>query len=84
MQKIDLFEAVLNINGGSFSPHPQKLPFAVTNVDGDNYPLQYSSIDLAGPSPSNKHESQKMKRSLSNEEPQADASRLRAPMKGHI
>ncbi|PWA87178.1 hypothetical protein CTI12_AA108210 [Artemisia annua] len=37
--KIDWFLAVLNINGGSFSPHPQKLPFAVTNVDGDNYPL---------------------------------------------
>ncbi|GJX57276.1 Myb-like protein H [Tanacetum coccineum] len=83
-QKIDGFLAVLNITGGSFSPHPQKLPFAVTSVDGDNFPLYYSSIDLAGPSPSNKHKSQKMKRSLSNEEPQAETSRLRVPMKGRI
>lgn len=83
-QKIDGFLAVLNITGGSFSPHPQKLPFAVTSVDGDNFPLYYSSIDLAGPSPSNKQKSQKMKRSLSNEEPQAETSRLRVPMKGRI
>ncbi|KAM7497447.1 hypothetical protein LguiA_021861 [Lonicera macranthoides] len=32
-QKIDGFLAVLNITGGNFSPHPQKLPFAVTSVD---------------------------------------------------
>ncbi|GJW44654.1 hypothetical protein Tco_0073453, partial [Tanacetum coccineum] len=69
---------------GTFSPHPQKLPFAVTSVDGDNLPVYYSSIDLASPSPSNKHKSRNMKRSLSNEEPQAETSRLRAPKKGHI
>ncbi|KAM7493091.1 hypothetical protein LguiB_027700 [Lonicera macranthoides] len=34
-QKIDGFLVVLNITGGNFSPHPQKLPFAVTSVDGD-------------------------------------------------
>ncbi|KAM7466831.1 hypothetical protein LguiB_014393 [Lonicera macranthoides] len=33
--KIDGFLVVLNITGGNFSPHPQKLPFAVTSVDGD-------------------------------------------------
>lgn len=83
-QKIDGFLAVLNITGGSFSPHPQKLPFAVTSVDGDNFLLYYSSIDLAGHLPSNKHRSQKMKRSLSIDDPQAEKSRLRVPMKGRI
>ncbi|KAM7461631.1 hypothetical protein LguiA_029752 [Lonicera macranthoides] len=34
-QKIDGFLVVLNITGGNFSPHPQKLPFAVTSMDGD-------------------------------------------------
>ncbi|KAM7465615.1 hypothetical protein LguiB_013177 [Lonicera macranthoides] len=34
-QKIDGFLVVHNITGGNFSPHPQKLPFAVTSVDGD-------------------------------------------------
>ncbi|KAJ9568224.1 hypothetical protein OSB04_004190 [Centaurea solstitialis] len=83
-QKIDGFLAVLNVTGGSFSPHPQKLPFAVTSVDGDNFLLYYSSIDLAGHLPSNKHKSQKMKRSLSIDDPQAEKSRLRVPMKGRI
>ncbi|XP_071710032.1 uncharacterized protein [Rutidosis leptorrhynchoides] len=80
-QKIDGFLAVLNITGGSFSPHPQKLPFAVTSVDGDNFLLYYSSIDLAGQLPSNKHKGQKMK---GNDESQAERSRLRVPMKGRI
>lgn len=83
-QKIDGFLAVLNITGGSFSPHPQKLPFAVTSVDGDNFLLYYSSIDLAGQLPSNKQKSQKMKRSLSIDDPQVERSRLRVPMKGRI
>ncbi|XP_024970139.1 uncharacterized protein LOC112509421 isoform X3 [Cynara cardunculus var. scolymus] len=83
-QKIDGFLAVLNITGGSFSPHPQKLPFAVTSVDGDNFLLYYSSIDLAGHLPSNKHRSHKMRRSLSIDDPQAEKSRLRVPMKGRI
>ncbi|MCD7460047.1 hypothetical protein HAX54_042747 [Datura stramonium] len=48
-QRIDGFLAVLSITGGNFSPHPQKLPFAVTSVDGDNFLLYYSSIDLGRP-----------------------------------
>lgn len=85
MQKIDGFLAVLNITGGNFSPHPQKLPFAVTSVDGDNYLLYYSSIDLGGNNlSSNKCKGPKMKRSLSIGDSQADKSRLRIPMKGRI
>ncbi|KAK9066365.1 hypothetical protein SSX86_013687 [Deinandra increscens subsp. villosa] len=83
-QKIDGFLAVLNITGGSFSPHPQKLPFAVTSVDGDNFLLYYSSIDLAGQLQPNKHKSPKMKNSLSSDDPQVERSRLRVPMKGRI
>ncbi|KAK6127806.1 hypothetical protein DH2020_038443 [Rehmannia glutinosa] len=64
-QKIDGFLAVLNITGGKFAPHPQKLPFAVTSVDGDNYLLYYSSIDLSRHLSSNKCEGPKLKRSLS-------------------
>lgn len=83
-QKIDGFLAVLNITGGSFSPRPQKLPFAVTSVDGDNFLLYYSSIDLAADVASSKHKGPKMKRSLSIDEPQMEKSRLRIPMKGRI
>ncbi|XP_076898550.1 uncharacterized protein LOC143552147 [Bidens hawaiensis] len=83
-QKIDGFLAVLNVTGGSFSPHPQKLPFAVTSVDGDNFLLYYSSIDLAGQLSPNKQKSQKMKRSLSVDDPQVERNRLRVPMKGRI
>ncbi|XP_074325838.1 uncharacterized protein LOC141663888 [Apium graveolens] len=83
-QKIDGFLAVLNITGGSFSPHPQKLPFAVTSVDGDNCLLYYSSVDLAGNLPSDKVKGPKMKRSLSTNNSQAVTSRLRVPMKGRI
>ncbi|XP_076882289.1 uncharacterized protein LOC143530707 [Bidens hawaiensis] len=83
-QKIDGFLAVLNVTGGSFSPHPQKLPFAVTSVNGDNFLLYYSSIDLAGQLSPNKQKSQKMKRSLSVDDPQVERSRLRVPMKGRI
>ncbi|GFZ03931.1 hypothetical protein Acr_16g0005550 [Actinidia rufa] len=83
-QKIEGFLAVLNITGGNFSPHPQKLPFAVTSVDGDNYLLYYSSIDLAGNLPSNKHRGPKMKRSRSIDYSRAEKSRLRIPMKGCI
>jgi hypothetical protein len=45
-QRIEGFLAVLNVTGGNFSPKSQKLPFAVTSVDGDNYLLYYSTIDL--------------------------------------
>ncbi|KAA8542073.1 hypothetical protein F0562_023225 [Nyssa sinensis] len=85
-QKIDGFLAVLNVTGGNFSPRPQKLPFAVNSVDGNNYLLYYSSIDLAGHSPSNKCRGPKMKRSLSLsvDDMQAEKSRLRIPMKGRI
>ncbi|KAL8230489.1 hypothetical protein R6Q57_000267 [Mikania cordata] len=83
-QKIDGFLAVLNITGGSFLPHPQKLPFAVTSVDGDNFLLYYSSIDLAGQLSPNKHKSQKMKQNLNVDDHQVESSRLRVPMKGRI
>ncbi|KAK3017997.1 hypothetical protein RJ639_004373 [Escallonia herrerae] len=79
-QKIDGFLAVLNVTGGSFSPHPQKLPFAVTSVDGDNCLLYYSSIHLAEHMSFNGCKGPKMKRS----ESQAEKSRMRIPMKGRI
>ncbi|XP_058103008.1 uncharacterized protein LOC131246671 isoform X2 [Magnolia sinica] len=83
-QKIDGFLAVLNVTGGNFSPPSQKLPFAVTSVDGDSYLLYYASIDLAGNLPSSKCRGPKMKRSLSNTDSRAAKSRLRIPMKGRI
>ncbi|KAI9178555.1 hypothetical protein LWI28_027857 [Acer negundo] len=83
-QKIDGFLAVLNVTGGNFSPKSQKLPFAVNSVDGNNYLLYYSSINLAGHLPSDKCRGPKMKRSLSIDDSQADRSRLRIPMKGRI
>ncbi|KAK9108563.1 hypothetical protein Syun_024574 [Stephania yunnanensis] len=79
-QTIDGFLAVLNVTGGSFSPASQKLPFSVTSVDGDSYLLYYASIDLDG----NKCKSQKLKRSLSNDDSPTVKSRLRIPMKGCI
>ncbi|KAK9117639.1 hypothetical protein Sjap_016586 [Stephania japonica] len=79
-QTIDGFLAVLKVTGGSFSPPSQKLPFAVTSVDGDSYLLYYASIDLEG----NKCKSQKLKRSLSNDDSPNVKSRLRIPMKGCI
>ena len=84
MQKIDGFLAVLNITGGSFWPHPQKLPFSVTSVDGDNCLLYYSSVDLAGNLASDKVKGPKMKKSLNSNNSQAEKSRLRVPMKGRI
>ncbi|XP_073056364.1 uncharacterized protein [Primulina eburnea] len=83
-QKLDGFLAVLNITGGRFSPHPQKLPFAVTSVDGDNYLLYCSSIDLAGGRlPPNECEGPKLKRSLSVNS-SSNETRLRIPMKGRL
>lgn len=84
IQRIDGFLAVLNVTGGNFSPKSQKLPFSVNSVDGDNYLLYYSSIDLNGHLLSNNSKSPKMRRSLSIDDPQADRSRLRIPMKGRI
>ncbi|XVF08633.1 hypothetical protein REPUB_Repub07fG0019600 [Reevesia pubescens] len=83
-QRIDGFLAVLSITGGSFSPQSQKLPFAVTSVDGDNFLLYYSSIDLARHVSTNKSTGPKMKRSLSIDNSQAEKSRHRVPMKGRI
>ncbi|KAL8478479.1 hypothetical protein ACS0TY_030392 [Phlomoides rotata] len=83
-QKIDGFLAVLNITGGNFSPHPQKLPFAVTSIDGDKYLLYYSSIDLSRHLSSNKCEGPKLTRSLSANGSSDDKARLRIPMKGRL
>ncbi|XP_042002630.1 uncharacterized protein LOC121751887 [Salvia splendens] len=83
-QKIDGFLAVLNITGGKFSPHPQKLPFSVTSVDGDNYILYYSSIDLPRHSSSNKCDGPILKRSLSENGSSDDKARLRIPVKGRL
>ncbi|GMH16715.1 hypothetical protein Nepgr_018556 [Nepenthes gracilis] len=83
-KKIDGFLAVLSVTGGSFSPRPHKLPFAVTSVDGDNYLLYYASIDLRGHRPSEKPEYPKLKRSLSVNDSPLETSRLRVPMKGRI
>ncbi|KAL3617594.1 hypothetical protein CASFOL_037915 [Castilleja foliolosa] len=80
-QKIDGFLAVLNITGGKFA-HPQKLPFAVTSVDGDNYLLYYSSIDLSRNLSPNKCEGPKLKRSLSVNGSSDEKARLRIPVKG--
>ncbi|XP_020419288.1 uncharacterized protein LOC18776509 isoform X3 [Prunus persica] len=83
-QRIDGFLAVLNVTGGNFSPKSQKLPFAVTSVDGDNYLLYYSSIDLARNMTPSNYGSLRMKRSFSMDDSRADKSRLRIPMKGRI
>lgn len=84
LQRIDGFLAVLNVTGGNFSPKSQKLPFAVTSVDGDNYLLYYSSIDLARNMTPSDYGSLRMKRSFSMDDSRADNSRLRIPMKGRI
>ncbi|XP_026663578.2 uncharacterized protein LOC103715320 isoform X2 [Phoenix dactylifera] len=83
-QRIDGFLAVLNVTGGNFSPPSQKLPFAVTSIDGDSSLLYYASIDLAGSSSSNKCKGPKLRRSLSSDDSRAVNSRLRIPMKGRI
>ncbi|CAO2818318.1 unnamed protein product [Amaranthus hypochondriacus] len=83
-KRIDGFLAVLSISGGSFSPKAKKLPFAVTSVDGGNYLLYYSSIDLAGHLPSGKLGKSEMKRSLSLNDSPSEHSRFRIPMKGRI
>ncbi|RZC59444.1 hypothetical protein C5167_006743 [Papaver somniferum] len=83
-RKFEGFLAVLNVTGGNFSPPLQKLPFAVTSVDGDNYLLYYASIDLAGNVPPNKCKGTTMKKSLNNDNSRATKSRLRVPMKGRV
>ncbi|KAL5223280.1 hypothetical protein ABZP36_027993 [Zizania latifolia] len=83
-QILDVFLAVLNVTGGSFSPPTQKLPFAVTSIDEDSSLLYYSSIDLAGRSPTTNSRSPKLQRSFSNNDSRAAKSLLRIPAKGRI
>ncbi|KAL3818526.1 hypothetical protein ACJIZ3_004431 [Penstemon smallii] len=83
-QKIDGFLAIMNITGGKFSPRPQKLPFAVTSVDGDSYLLYYSSIDFSNHLSSRKCEGPILKRSLSVNNSSDDQARLRIPMTGRV
>ncbi|XP_021908936.1 uncharacterized protein LOC110822995 isoform X1 [Carica papaya] len=83
-QRINGFLAVLNVTGGNFSPRSQKLSFAVTSVDGDNYLLYYSSINLARHVPSSKCRGPKMRRSNRTNDSKAEKSWLRIPVKGCI
>ncbi|XP_047179997.1 uncharacterized protein LOC124846711 isoform X1 [Vigna umbellata] len=83
-QKIEGFLAMLNVTGGNFSPQSQKIPFAVTSVDGDKYLLYYSSINLLGKLLSSKARVAKFQRTLSMAESRSEKPRLRIPMKGRI
>ncbi|KAG8385008.1 hypothetical protein BUALT_Bualt04G0177500 [Buddleja alternifolia] len=83
-QRIDGFLAVLSITGGIFSPKSQKLPFAVTSVEGDSYLLYYASVDLAGNLRSKKCRGEYMKKNHGNDDPLSGKHRLRIPMKGRI
>ncbi|XP_030439636.2 uncharacterized protein LOC115661524 isoform X2 [Syzygium oleosum] len=83
-QRIEGFLAVLNVTGGDFSPKVQKLPFAVTSVDGDNHLLYYSSIGLSDTLAADVCEGAKLKRSKSANSSQEEKSSLRIPMKGRI
>ncbi|XP_047150685.1 protein FAM214A-like isoform X3 [Vigna umbellata] len=75
---------MLNVTGGNFSPQSQKIPFAVTSVDGDKYLLYYSSINLLGKLLSSKARVAKFQRTLSMAESRSEKPRLRIPMKGRI
>lgn len=75
---------MLNVTGGNFSPKSQKLPFAVSSIDGDSYLLYYASINLAGKLPSNNWRAQKGIGDLINDDAESAKSRLRIPMKGRI
>ncbi|XP_054822513.1 uncharacterized protein LOC129320879 [Prosopis cineraria] len=83
-QRIDGFLAVLNLTGGNFSPQSQKIPFAVTSVDGDKYLLYYSSINISGKLMSSNYRVSKVQRTLKMDESRAEKSRIRIPMKGRI
>jgi len=75
---------MLNVTGGNFSPQSQKIPFAVTSVDGDKYLLYYSSINLLGKLLSSKARVAKFQRTLSMDESRSEKPRIRIPMKGRI
>lgn len=75
---------MLNVTGGNFSPKSQKLPFAVSSIDGDSYLLYYASINLAGNLPSKNCRAQKGSGDLINDDAETAKSRLRIPMKGRI
>ncbi|KAG5046097.1 hypothetical protein JHK82_015481 [Glycine max] len=83
-QKIEGFLAFLNVTGGNFSPQSQKIPFAVTSVDGDKYLLYYSSINLSGKLLSGKSRVAKFQRTLSMDESRSEKPHIRVPMKGRI
>ncbi|KAL6508144.1 hypothetical protein OROHE_021686 [Orobanche hederae] len=84
-QKIDGFLAVLSITGGNFSPKSQKLPFAVTSVDGDSYLLYYASINLAGNSRSSKCRVENQRNIHdSGDTVSHEKNRLHIPVKGRI
>ncbi|CAJ2641282.1 unnamed protein product [Trifolium pratense] len=83
-KKIEGFLAMLNVTGGNFSPQSRKIPFAVTNVDGDKYLLYYSSINLSGKLLSSKTRVTKFQRTLSMDEPRYEKRRIRIPIKGRI
>ncbi|OAY73451.1 Protein FAM214A [Ananas comosus] len=83
-QKIDGFLAVLNVNGGDFSPPSKKIPFTVASIDGDSSLLYYASIDLGRSWPLNKSKRPKLRRSLSSNDSHEAKSRLRIPVKGRI
>lgn len=84
LQKIEGFLAFLNVTGGNFSPQSQKIPFAVTSVDGDKYLLYYSSINLSGKLLSGKSRVAKFQRTLSMDESRSEKPHIRVPMKGRI
>ncbi|KAL2347090.1 hypothetical protein Fmac_001090 [Flemingia macrophylla] len=76
---------MLNVTGGNFSPQSQKIPFAVTSVDGDRYLLYYSSICLSRNLLSSNSRVAKFQRTLSMDESRSKKTTLiRIPMKGCI
>ncbi|KAK7353793.1 hypothetical protein VNO80_19245 [Phaseolus coccineus] len=83
-QKIEGFLAMVSVTGGNFSRQSQKIPFAVTSVDGDKYLLYYSSINLLGKLLSSKARVAKFQRTLSMDESRSEKPRIRIPMKGRI
>ncbi|KAI9079665.1 hypothetical protein K1719_038286 [Acacia pycnantha] len=84
IQRIDGFLAVLNVTGGNFSPQSQKIPFAVSSVDGDKYLLYYSSINVSGKLTSSNSRVSKVQRTVKMDASRTEKNRIRIPMKGRI